>query len=121
MVHLRHRRRRSRRSVFAVSFLDLRAHFSQTLALVDHFHHVTRDVDADASSEAHPIKDRVCRCRSILEITRSVARVAFRATAAIAWDVAKSFAIKNRETVSLADFGGTLRNVRRQILSAANW
>jgi hypothetical protein len=57
---LRNRRRRRGRSVFTVSFLDLRAHLLQALALIHHFHHVTRDAYADASSKAHSIKDRIC-------------------------------------------------------------
>jgi hypothetical protein len=30
--------------------------------LVDHGHHVTRDVDADTSSKAHAIEDRIRGC-----------------------------------------------------------
>jgi hypothetical protein len=36
--------------------LDLRAHLFQTLALIHHPHHVTRDIDADASADAHGIE-----------------------------------------------------------------
>ena len=53
---LRDRRRRCGRSVLAVSVLDLGSHFFQTLSFVDHFHHVTRDADADVSGKAHSIK-----------------------------------------------------------------
>ena len=64
-AHLRldswRRRCRSRRTVLAVGFLDLRAHFLETLALIHHLHHVTRDADADRSAEAHTIEDRFFR------------------------------------------------------------
>ena len=53
---LRNRRRRRGRSIFAVCSLYLVSHFLETLALVHHLHHVTRDVYADASGEAHSIK-----------------------------------------------------------------
>jgi hypothetical protein len=53
---LGNRRGWGRWAVLAVRFLDLRAHFLETLALVHHFHHVTRDADADPSSQAHAVK-----------------------------------------------------------------
>lgn len=40
------RRSRGWRAVLAVRRLDLRAHFLEGLAIVDHFHHVTRDAYA---------------------------------------------------------------------------
>ena len=55
-AQLWNRWRRRGGSIFAVGFLNLRAHFLQALALVHHFHHVTRDAYADASSKAHAIE-----------------------------------------------------------------
>jgi hypothetical protein len=52
----RNRRCRSRRPVFAVSSLDLRANLLERFALIHHLHHVTRDSNADASAQAHPIE-----------------------------------------------------------------
>ena len=56
------RRGRRGRTVLAVSLIDIRPHFFQTLAFIDHFHHVTRDAYADVSGKAHSIKDRICGC-----------------------------------------------------------
>jgi len=50
------RRCRRGRSILAVSFLDLRADCLETLAFVDHLHHVTRDAYADVSGKAHSIE-----------------------------------------------------------------
>jgi hypothetical protein len=50
---LRNRRRWSRGSILAIGFVDLRSHFLQTLTLIHHLHHVTRDVYADRSADAH--------------------------------------------------------------------
>ncbi|MEX0803314.1 MAG: hypothetical protein WD688_08370 [Candidatus Binatia bacterium] len=70
------RRRWRGRSVLAVSFLNVRAHRLETLALIDHFHHVTRDTDADASGQAHSIEDKILGSRAVLDIARRIARVA---------------------------------------------
>jgi len=64
------------RSILAVGFLDLRAHFLEALAFVHHLHHVTRDADADASGQAHSIEFQIFGLRRILHVTRRVARVA---------------------------------------------
>ncbi len=42
--------------MFAVGFLNVHSHLLEMLPLIHHFHHVTRDADADASGEAHSIK-----------------------------------------------------------------
>jgi hypothetical protein len=59
----------------------LRAHFLETLALIHHLHHVTRDADADRSAETHAIEYRFFG-RVVCEIARSVARVPLLAAAA---------------------------------------
>ena len=53
---LRCRRRRGRRSVFAVRLLDLCPHLLESFTVIHHLHHVTRDANTDASSQAHTIK-----------------------------------------------------------------
>jgi hypothetical protein len=40
----------------------MRAHFLEAVAFIDHFHHVTRDANADASSKAHAIEDWIRGC-----------------------------------------------------------
>ncbi len=111
---LRHRRRRRGRSVFAVGFLDLRAHFFETSPFVHHLHHVTCDAYADASGKAHSIEDWFFRRRVVLEITKSIARVAVGAATAVARDIAESVPVKDCESIGLADFSRSLRNVRGQ-------
>jgi len=92
-LYSRDRGCRRRRSVFAVSFLNLRAHCLKTLALVHHFHHVTRDANADTSGEAHSIEDEIVASRAVLHITRCIARVALCAAATVTGDVAESIAV----------------------------
>jgi len=73
---------RRRRPIIAVSLLDLRAYFLETLALIHHLHHVTRDADADRSAETHAIEYRFIGCRIVMKVTRRVARVPLLAAAA---------------------------------------
>ena len=44
------------RHLFAILLFDLRSHFLEAFASIHHFHHVTRDADADPSGQAHSIK-----------------------------------------------------------------
>jgi DNA-binding transcriptional MerR regulator len=60
-THLGNRRRWSRRSILAIRLFNLCSHFLETLALIHHFHHVTRDADADVSAETHTIEYRFFR------------------------------------------------------------
>jgi hypothetical protein len=105
------RRCRGRRPILVVSFLYLGAHRLEALAFVDHFHHVTRDADADASSQAHPIEYEIGAGRAVFEIARCIARVALCTAAAITRDKAESILIGNRETICFADFFRSLRDV----------
>ena len=101
---LRNRRRRRGRSILTVSFLNLRAHRLEILALVHHFHHVTRDAYADFSADAHRVEFRLLWRRIIIDVAGSIARVAVVHTAAIARNVAERFSIEDGEAVSVPDF-----------------
>ena len=109
----RHGRRWRRWSVLAVSALDLSAHFLQAFLSIDHLHHVTRDAYADVSGEAHSVENWFFRGRVVLEITGSVASVAVRTAPTIARNIAERIPIEYSESISLADFSGSLRDVRR--------
>jgi hypothetical protein len=51
-----------RRTIFTVLLFDLRSHFLEAFAFIHHLHHVTRDANADVSSKAHSIEDRILGC-----------------------------------------------------------
>ena len=63
-----------RRSILAVSFLDLGSHLFQALASVHHLHHVNRDAYADASAKAHSIEDNIIGSCAVLDIEGCMAR-----------------------------------------------
>ncbi len=63
---LRNRWRWRRRSVFAVLLLDVRPHFLEAFAFIDHLDHVTRDAYADPSGQAHSIELKIPRRRNVL-------------------------------------------------------
>jgi hypothetical protein len=113
-LYSRDGRSRGRWAVLAVFFLDLRAHFLEALAFVRHLHHVTRDAYADVSGEAHAIEDRLFRRRAVFEITRGIARMAFRAAAAVTGDILESIPIRDREAIRFPNFHGRLGDVGRQ-------
>ena len=105
---------RGRRSILAVGFLNLRAHFLEALAVVHHLHHVTRDADADPSSQAHSIENQFRRRRILLEVARRVARVALGAATTVTGNVAKRISIGDGESVSFADLKRSAPDIRRK-------
>src|SRR5262245_37803572 len=87
---LRHRRRRSRRSIL-------------TLALIDPFHHVPGDVYADGSADTHRVEFRLIRWRVVLNVTRGIARMPLFTAPAITRDVAKNIPVSDCEAVGFAN------------------
>lgn len=59
----RNRRRWGSGSISVVRLINVCPDLLEWLTLVQHAHHVTRDVDADVSVEAHSIKYQIRGCR----------------------------------------------------------
>jgi hypothetical protein len=101
-------------------FFDSSPHLFEALAFVDHLHHVTRDAYADVSGEAHSIEERIFRGRAVFEITRSIARMAFRAAAAVTGDILEGVAIGDGEAIGFPDFAGALAMSAGKMVSGAS-
>lgn len=102
---------RSGRTVLTVLLLDLGSHLLERFAFIHHFHHVTRDPYADASSQAHAIEFQFVGSRAVLDVARCVTGVALGAAAAVAGNVTKNLPIGDREAIRLADFIGSTPDV----------
>jgi hypothetical protein len=73
--------------------------------LIHHSHHVTRDINADCSTNAHWIKLGFVYRRVIFDVTGCVASMTrCLATVAIAWDILKHWPIGHCETICFPNF-----------------
>src|SRR5215470_4168811 len=113
LVLLRRRRRWRPWSILAVCLVNDRSHLLETLPFVHHLHHVTRDVNADASAKTHSIEYRLFRRRVVLKITGGIARVPLLAATAITRNVTKCISVGDGESISLPYFQRCLMNISR--------
>ena len=95
-----HRRRRGRRPESAIGLVNMRPDVSEGNAVIQHAHHVPRDVRADLSMQAHEIEHDAAVRLDVLNVTISDARVALlRPTPAEARDPAEGLAIGHSKAV----------------------
>ncbi len=90
----------------AVTFDDDRSHFLNRFSFLLHFHHVTRDIDADPSASSMAVElEHIARPAVISHVTTVVRRVANSVAAAETGDLLQQFLVGDGKAVGLFDLG----------------
>src|SRR5581483_5126270 len=110
----RHGGRRRGWSVLAVLRADAFPHLLYRLTFVDHLQHVTRDADADVSSETHAVESEIPGLGIRFQVAGSIARVALFTASAVARNVAERVLVHDGEAVSLAHVRRRAQNIGRE-------